>query len=204
MPDDKLGHSPIVIVLIVIVLGVFIAISSIRAWGPVSQAEAERLLWTPTPLSPTPTMHPDVAASKIRAGQTIWICVIISTSFGVLAGIALVGSCVARHIRVTVQIEPQPKVKALPRHKPVLIGSGTILDPEFNTRTRIDDLSEPNLEQGKLLLDAECAKVRAIADALATIIAKQPRDRTCVERKMLKRYDGQVLPQGGENEPTIE
>ena len=207
MPDDKLGRCIVFGVLVVIVAGVFITISSIRAWGPVEQAEAERSLWTPVPTwtpAPTPTMHPNLVASKVRAGQAVWICVIIASSFGVLAGMVWVASSVARHVRVTVQVEPQPHVKSLPHNKPALIGSGTIYDARFDTRARLEDVSPPNLEQGQIVLGAECEKLRAIADAIASVMAKQPTDRTCVERRLLEKYGKGNLLEEGTDEITVE
>lgn len=201
MPDDKLGRGIILAGMAMIVIGVFITISSIRAWGPVKQAEAERLLWTP---APTPTMHPDLVASKVRAGQAVWICVIIAASFGVLAFMAWVGSSVARHIRVTVQIEPQPHVKVLPHNKPALIGSGTIYDARFDTRARLEDVNPPNLDQGQIVLGAECDKLRAIAETIASVMAKQPTDRTCVERRLLAKYEKRDLLEEGTDEITVE
>ena len=207
MPDDKLGRGIILVVIMLVVLGLFVAINAIRAWGPVEKAEAERLLWTPVPtptIAPTPTLHPEVAAVKRDACKAVWICVIIGASFGLLAGVAWVGSCLARHIRATVQVEPQPKIKALPGNKPVLIGPGAIYDARFNTRARVDDANEPNVEQGQIVLGAETAKVRALADALFAIMAKQPTHRTIAERKLLEKYGEQNLLEEGGNEPTTQ
>lgn len=186
---DKLSRSIILCVLILVILFVIVAIGGIRAYGPRKRAEAERLLWTP---APTPTAHPDVAHAKIQACQAVYIAVIIAAYFALLAFVAWVFSAIARHIRTTIQVEPQPRVKALSGIRPTLIGSGAIYDPRFNTQANINDVNEPNLEQGQIVLDAECAKADALTQVLAAIMVKRPPDRTCAERKMLERYEEKV------------